>query len=613
MKALEQTAQTPWIRRIGFPLVLVLLTVIVYSGTLGDGAIGDGLDWVEASWSHPLDQLNPSAALTASADAPAYWARYHEIDRRLRELGGELRIYRPPLPQLLRVVEATLFGGWIPGYRLVELALHILALLLLLRLLRRLNAKPVLAKGLVLVAAVHPVLSHGVTMLSGLPFLLAGVFGLMAALCALSAAEGRAPRFMPPVWLALALLSDATALAVPALLAGYGLWAGKPSEDDDSEAVPEHGRRTLIDLLWVSGVFLFLRAFLPLVSGPHGLEGWYALEYTKGLTALFAMPLVHTLFYWLALTPPNAPLPLPFSGFFAGIIVPAFFAMAFWRTFKAKSRLAAAGLSAYAMAALVAQGSPIQPEAAWVPLIGLVLISADLLEVLIQPGRARVLRFLGLMVLVLYLLPAGTYLHATNRTILGSVTRTGDNLAELLAPQVKSLPPQARVYLFGVWGASSLLDKRLRLAAGRPDLQVRLLSFNPSHVPLGLPLPEDRLTAALTEWLAPYRDEVPHLLSAPGGNRLRLEIPYGSLLVSLADFTPSGWFAAIPAGRRLDAPGVAVRVDLPINSETRGITYEIPHTLTDPNAAFFIWRQNGWERLDMGVLASQGRRKGEKR
>ena len=96
---------------------------------------------------------------------------------------GEQYYYYRPLQMLTYWVEYRLWGLWAPGYRAVSLLLHLMACLLLYRLVRGFAASSLTGLCAALLYGLHPVHTGAISYIAGRADPLAGVFLLVAISC----------------------------------------------------------------------------------------------------------------------------------------------------------------------------------------------------------------------------------------------------------------------------------------------------------------------------------------------------------------------------------------------------------------------------------------------
>jgi len=124
-----------------------------------------------------------------------------------------------PLHLLSYVIDHALFGLWAPGYKILNLLLYLLALLLLYRLMRRLELSPVAAFAGLLVFAVHPLHVETVVWVSARKEPLSLCFMLGAALLHLDSHTWRdARRWLALLLFGAALLTKTSTIVLPLLL-----------------------------------------------------------------------------------------------------------------------------------------------------------------------------------------------------------------------------------------------------------------------------------------------------------------------------------------------------------------------------------------------------------
>ena len=575
---------------------LALVAVfLAYGYSLGNGLMGDGLEWANAARNEGVHHLAPAASY-APDDAKGYWVRRNIIRELVKPLGGEIHVYRPPLPQALMLSELNLFGGWSPGYHLVSLILHAATVFLLIRLLSRLGASKRVSVGVGILYAVHPALLGSVAQITGQPYLLAGLFFLLAWNASLGL-KGKARKILAPALAALAILSDAAAVALVCGLAVSEIMRG--GED-------RYGRAWK-SLQWIWPVlagFFLLRALLPLQSGLHGIEGWYIRQFVKTWTDIYSLPL-HELFYWVAAVPSNGPSLHPFGVLFAGLAAPAFLTGTAVIAWKKRSILASSGLTVYVGSVLVNASSDVQPEAAVIPVMGLAIVTADIMAWFFRDGPWRPARLFALLAAGMHLLPVMLLTNYSIMSFLSACGRTGDNMAEKLSTELDGFPEGSRIYLLNTWAGAPLLTERLKFISGRDDLDIRILSVNPVGMPRGLPLLRDAYTGWFVDRFQFLMGDASMEITRRFDRELRLKLDGDSFLNTLADLRPDGRFAAMlpREGHRGDLFKV-----VPGKMKGGGVTelhFTFNESMDDGPGRIFLWTEGGFKRLRFNELKDE--------
>ena len=585
----------PKLRGFGPAYLLLVFAAVfsVYSPSLDNGLIGDGLGWAESAWRGGAGHVFPFEDWTDD-DWPAYWFRRYDVGLLLESVGGRIDIYQPPLPKAVMVLEAWLWGGWSAGYHLVNLVLHAAAACLLGLLLLRLGGRrwQVLVAGLIY--ALHPVLVAPAILVMGLPFLLAALFGLSFLLAAACPETGFLRRVAAPAFLLLALSSDAGALAFLAVFFLLGSRLYKGAVFAPGRGGGSGGR----DLAIAALAFFFVRYCLPMKSGAFSAEGYYSLLGIERLTEQFAMPL-HDLFYWTAFMPPQA-LPLsPLSAYLSLAAIPLFLGLGFYRALRVGSHLAAAGLCLYFTAAVIAFAAPVRPEAAAVPAAGLALLSVDLLAWCFAAGRLRHVRIVAVILYALIALPQAVYLNLTSQQMAGFIGRTGERLARGLAGLLSDAPPNSRVYLLNQWGGAPLLPLHVPLLMDRPDLVIRTLTTDPAPVPKGLPYPGGGVFSWAARYAEVFEQETKLAIYVDGPRTLRVGLERGGFLMSIGDLSPVTGLVVLPEDLRFTGDGFSVSAETGEAGYVDRLTFNFEEDLQDPGVLAVVWREGRWQRLDL--------------
>ena len=211
-------------------LGLGLLVAVAYLPTLSNGFVWDDRAFTEAA------PVREAAGIWRIWFAPS-------------DIKGEGHYW--PLTYTTFWLEHRLWGFWAPGYHGINMLLHFVNVVLIWRLLARLNALPVWgAWTAAALFAVHPVHVEAVAWVIGRKDLLATLFYLGAALAWLRSLDAAAARRRRWHLLALALfaaslLCKSIGITLPAALLVHGWW--------------RHGRLTASDA-WRTAPFFAVAA-----------------------------------------------------------------------------------------------------------------------------------------------------------------------------------------------------------------------------------------------------------------------------------------------------------------------------------------------------------------
>jgi hypothetical protein len=178
---------------------------------------------------------------------------FHAFGRAYMHVVDRGHAYYRPLVTVSYALDAEWSGVRPLGYHATNVALHAIACVLFLALLRRFSLSPVVAIGAALVFAVHPSLAAAVAWIPGRNDSLLAVFALAAWLAFLRDRErpSGAARALHFVFWGLALLTKETAVVLPLVwMAGVALVEARPRRS---------GRDTIV---YLAGWSVLTLAFL---------------------------------------------------------------------------------------------------------------------------------------------------------------------------------------------------------------------------------------------------------------------------------------------------------------------------------------------------------------
>lgn len=189
----------------------LLITAVVLLAHLP--ALWGGFLWAD------FPALHDNAALRDGAGLATIWTTHGRIPNESH--------YWPLVYTTFRA-EFRLWGLWAPGYRAVNLLLHLANALLVHGLWRRLGLRAALPAALLF--AVHPIHVESVAWIIGRKDVLALFFALLAAHCHLAAPTKRRPWVGiagGAVLMGMAMLSNSIVIGLPLLLAIALWWRGR--------------------------------------------------------------------------------------------------------------------------------------------------------------------------------------------------------------------------------------------------------------------------------------------------------------------------------------------------------------------------------------------------
>ncbi|NQU08282.1 MAG: tetratricopeptide repeat protein, partial [Candidatus Abyssubacteria bacterium] len=241
----ENNSSTARLKKWGFPLALVILSLAVFSNTLSNGFTFDDISMIENN-----------AAIRSPKHVKLYFTRpFFSVGRPIT--GPVEYDYYRPMVLLSYMADHSLWGRSARGYHFSNLVFHSAAALLVFLLLRRLklgaNASFIAAA----LFAVHPAVADSVAGVSGRSDPLCAVFFLTSIYCYVRArqTDSNGPAallFCSCIAFALALLTKENAIALPFILAAYEL--ARP----DGE--PKSKLKFLVPISSIAVVYLLWRS-----------------------------------------------------------------------------------------------------------------------------------------------------------------------------------------------------------------------------------------------------------------------------------------------------------------------------------------------------------------
>lgn len=575
-------------------IVLIATSIAAFHPCLDSGLFGDSLAFVDSANRQGIRSLIPMVEWTPD-QAESYWVHQSKLDTMLGATSGigepQQEQYMPPAAQLLMVLQTRVFGGWLPGYHLVSLLLHLLTALLLVRLTLALGAGFLQSALTGLVYTVHPTVSSTVILVSGQPYLLSALFFLGAWLTALKLDENQGSQRLLVLCAAIALLSDAGAwVLLPAIYFSRSVESAGISDRSDKMDQLSWKRGPLYPVLVTAGLFLAFRMLMPMDSGSHSLEGWYQNQLIAVILEPVSGWLQNPTYSWFAVLPPQAAIfaPLVYSlGGFAALL------MVFgtvYLAFKRPTLIIRSGLVVCIAAILGDFNRDSSLTGTLIPNLTLALISVDLLRRMARGWGGKIILALAL----LYFLPAAVLQNHGVQDFTSSYSKTAQDQAARLADTLGVLPEGGRVYILNAWSVDPMITRRLALILDRPDLRVQILSMHPSLVPAGLAVEENPWSRWMVEQAAVRYNESDLQLQSLDPHSLRVALKKGALLKSIADIDLGGGFIQLPVDRELEFDDFSVKLSRQREDAVSAFTFRFKHDLLAPMVRFAVLKNGDW-------------------
>ncbi len=568
-KPIDSPAPLPLLFRVA-PFLLVF---ILYGYGLATGLSAASLAWLDEARTGGASALSPLKTVDA-LEVSDYWNQRKEARELLARAGGTLRLYRPPAAQLLAWMEATVFGGWSPGYHLVGLLLFAGLAAAIGLAARRFGAEPLTALAASLVFAAHPALLGQAIPVTGQPALLATLLAFVAAdrLDWGRSDRPRRERILAGTFFAFALFADAAALALPAALAA-GIWRDGLVSDEASAAASDPGlknreKRNLLPhrlgfLIAPAAAFLFFRAFFPTGPSVGSAAAWY-LDHFSAMWAAFFLRFLPETTCWAALMPPMSLPATPLTLYAFPLLTLLFPLFSLYRVFRDRSALAAVGLAGLAAAMLLRATGGVRPETLLPAGAFLGLMTADVFVWISRMRFSVRWKAVFAAALALAFVPSVLFQITGYLSLQVYANKTADRLAENLSNALDGRASETgegrTVWVLNAWPGATDLERRMRWAKGREVARVEILAASPLATPKGLPVPEDAIARAFTRHLHFYGGDPPEL-SLCEGRVLHATLRKGAWLTGLADWSPMGGIARMPVGRDVRERDFRVRLE----------------------------------------------------
>ncbi len=404
--AVTSPAGERWVRR-GLA-ALLLLTAAAYVPVLSNGFVYDDLQYLEEN---PLFSRGPSLSTVPAAFAHLYAGNWH------------------PLTWLSHAADLAVFGSRPAGHHAVNLALHLVNVLLVFRFLTSLAGARGPALLVAALFALHPLNVETVAWVAERKNLLSTLFGLLALLAYLSAGRGGGRGRLVPVFLlmAVSLLCKPMLVTLPAILLALDFWPLRRFA----------GWRTVAEKVPFLALSAASSAVTILAQGT-GLPGFAEFPlWTRAANAVLSggRYLLHAAFpVGLAAYYPHPRTEVPWAGVAASAAVLAVALVFAWRWRRTRPWLAF-GLAFYlvTLAPVIGMvqtgGQALADRYAYVPLLGIFAAAAFALGAL--RGRARRVATVSAGIL-LPLLAALTFRQAgvwrdAETLFSHAIAHTGDN------------------------------------------------------------------------------------------------------------------------------------------------------------------------------------------
>ena len=276
--------------------------------------------------------------------------------------------YYRPLVTASYALDARLSGTSPLGYHATNLALHVVATLLVLALVRRLAIGDGVAACAALVFAVHPALVEVVAWVPGRNDSLLAVFALGAVV-----AFARGSLAVHLACFAAALFSKETALAVPPMCVAYA-WLVEPVAPE--RPVRARGQWAALAFGWVLVTAAFALARSRVLNGASSaLDPRVALAHLPVLVTSLGKIALPVDLAVLATTDDSATWP--------GMVAAGAIAALVWRVPGVRMRVIAFGVALYLLAlvpVLFAPGSLALESRLYLPSVGVLVVLAELAD-----------------------------------------------------------------------------------------------------------------------------------------------------------------------------------------------------------------------------------------
>lgn len=367
-------------------MIGVLLTVVAYANSVSGEFVWDDTRQIVANH---LIQHNQFFVKAMLSDVWAFKA----------ETAGAASNYWRPAAVLWMVVNHRLFGLSAPGWHVLNIGLHVVAVVLAYRVVRRLTASGAIAAAACWLFAVHPAHVESVAWVSGSHDILMaiGMLGAMSVYLAVRERPSASSAIRAAVVFALAMFSKETSVVFPVVIAGIEwVLAGR-----EGRAMAMRLRRSVVaavPFVAVALAYVALRLFVARIGyesspGMMSLKG--LLLFVTEAYVFFARQSLLPIF----LSPMHSLNPAP-DGWnaWAWLSPPIFavLAVALWREFR-RDAISAVGVLLFVclLALPVINGRAVPPEDRvhdrylYLPLLGVLLIVLSRANTVLTRGGTR--------------------------------------------------------------------------------------------------------------------------------------------------------------------------------------------------------------------------------
>jgi|GEM_PF-5716032 len=592
--------------KILFIFIISALALLAYWPSLSNGLWGDSLAFVHQCWLNGLATLNPAQKWSFDS-VSSYWLQREQLTLLLGNHAPQPEQYLPPLPQLLMLLQNSIFGANFMLYHLFSLLLLVFSALVLKNLVLNLQGNKIQAYLAATIFVIHPALTFDVARVSAQSQLLLTLFWLLSANAIFNFKYSKYHLVKLSLFLLGGFFSDTLMLTIlpVAFLIAYQK-QNRVDQNGKQENIQTAKMATYL-VMSLSAGFLLFRLCMPWLSGAHSLEGWYntfllqavmePLRYWFSSAAL-----------WFTVLPPRMWVILPLLKTLIGALIFVVAIIVFLRIVKRKSALLDFALLSFLLVEILSFFNGEILFGKTLSAACLSLISVDLLRLLFTKLKYKAFQVV-LILLLLFVFKLAIEHNHGNQAIIATDSKTSDQYSSQLIEELGDVPHQARIYIFNFWSQATMLPLEVELKLKRKDVKAYLMTPHFSPVPYNLPLVDSFFTRWTGDRTKINKNDSKLQFSMIDKNVLLVKAQKGVFFRTQSELNHKQEYMDIPAKKEMKGEGFSVAtIGKRQDNAPTALRITFDEYIMDPKNIFMIWDNGGWKKLAIDNLRKQGKR-----